>query len=107
MRLNRLLAGWANYFCLGPVSKAYRAVDGYASARLRRWLCKKHQQPGQGTARYPDAYLYQHVEATPVDRAYAQLPVGNPMKTSSERRMRETRTSGATSGDWKRNYGTD
>lgn len=58
VRLNRLLAGWANYFCLGPVSKAYRAVDGYASARLRRWLCKKHQQPGQGTARYPDEYLY-------------------------------------------------
>lgn len=58
VRLNRLLAGWANYFCLGPVSKAYRAVDHYASVRLRRWLCKKHQQPGQGTARYPDEYLY-------------------------------------------------
>ena len=26
-RLNRILIGWANYFCLGPVSKAYRAVD--------------------------------------------------------------------------------
>jgi hypothetical protein len=26
--------------------------------RLRQWLCKKRQQPGQGTARYPDAYLY-------------------------------------------------
>jgi hypothetical protein len=24
-RLNRRLTGWANYFCLGPVSKAYRA----------------------------------------------------------------------------------
>jgi len=29
VRLNRLLAGWANYFCLGPVSKAYRLVDQY------------------------------------------------------------------------------
>jgi hypothetical protein len=26
-RLNRLLVGWANYFCLGPVSQAYRAID--------------------------------------------------------------------------------
>ena len=58
VRLNRLLVGWSNYFCLGPVSKAYRAVDKHASKRLRQWLCKKHQRPGQGTARYPDAYLY-------------------------------------------------
>jgi group II intron reverse transcriptase/maturase len=60
-RLNRLLVGWSNYFCLGPVSKAYRAVDKHASKRLRQWLCKKHQQSGQGTARYPDGYLYDTV----------------------------------------------
>lgn len=57
-RLNRKLRGWANYFQLGPVSKAYRAVDNYATKRLRRWLCKKHKVPGQGTKQYPDAYLY-------------------------------------------------
>ena len=56
--LNRVLVGWANYFCLGPVSKAYRAVDRHASERLRRWLRQKHKRPGQGTARFPDAYLY-------------------------------------------------
>ena len=56
--LNRILVGWGNYFCLGPVSKAYRAVDRHATRRLRRWLCKKHKQPGQGTARYPDEHLY-------------------------------------------------
>ena len=59
--LNRLLVGWANYFCLGPVSKAYRAADAHTSTRLRRWLCAKHKQPGKGTARYPDEYLYQHL----------------------------------------------
>jgi RNA-directed DNA polymerase len=26
--LNRKINGWANYFCLGPVSSAYRAVEG-------------------------------------------------------------------------------
>jgi len=56
--LNRLLVGWANYFSLGPVSKAYRAVDSHATERLRRWLCKKHKRPGQGTARFPDEHLY-------------------------------------------------
>lgn len=58
VKLNRLLVGWSNYFCLGPVSRAYRAVDKHASKRLRQWLCKKHQRPGQGTARYPNAHLY-------------------------------------------------
>ena len=38
-RLNRLLLGWSNYFCLGPVSRAYHAVDRHCRQRLRRWLC--------------------------------------------------------------------
>jgi len=57
-RLNRTLIGWANYFCLGPVSKAYRAVDAHARYRLRQWLRAKHKVRGAGTAQYPDEYLY-------------------------------------------------
>jgi RNA-directed DNA polymerase len=57
-RINRKLVGWANYFCLGPVSKAYRAVDRHACGRLRRWLCLKHKVQGRGTSRFPDEYLY-------------------------------------------------
>jgi group II intron reverse transcriptase/maturase len=56
-RLNRMLVGWANYFCLGPVSKAYRIVDCHARHRLRQWLCAKHKVQGQGTSQYPDTYL--------------------------------------------------
>ena len=58
-RLNRMLVGWANYFCLGPVSKAYRIVDSHARHRLRQWLCAKHKVQGQGTSQYPDEYLEQ------------------------------------------------
>jgi RNA-directed DNA polymerase len=57
-QLNRLLVGWANYFCLGPVSKAYRAVDAHVRWRLRQWLCAKHQVQGQGRTRFSDEYLY-------------------------------------------------
>jgi group II intron reverse transcriptase/maturase len=57
-RLNRLLLGWSNYFCLGPVSRAYRAIDRHCSTRLRRWLCAKHKVKTRGTSRFPDQYLY-------------------------------------------------
>ena len=55
--LNRVLRGWANYFCLGPVSKPYRAIDAHVCQRLRRWLCGKHKIDSSGWSRYPDAYL--------------------------------------------------
>lgn len=57
-RLNRLLAGWGNYCCLGPVSKAYRAVDAHTRQRLRQWLRHKHKRRGGARRRYPDEFLY-------------------------------------------------
>lgn len=56
-RINRLLGGWANYFSLGPVSKAYRAVDAHVTSRLRRWLCEKHKVSSGGYSRYSDRHL--------------------------------------------------
>ena len=34
----RMMSGWANYFILGQVSPAYRAVDRHATRRLRQWF---------------------------------------------------------------------
>jgi len=58
-RLNRTMIGWANYFCLGPVSKAYRAVERHARKRLRQWLCAKHQVPWPAMKRFPEASLHE------------------------------------------------
>src|SRR6266487_3538226 len=57
-KLNRMMIGWANYFCLGPVSKAYSAVDMHARRRLRRWLCDKHKEPRPAYQRFPEASLH-------------------------------------------------
>ena len=58
-KLNRMMIGWANYFCLGPVSKAYRAVERHAQRRLRQWLRAKHKVSGPATKRFPVADLHE------------------------------------------------
>jgi group II intron reverse transcriptase/maturase len=72
--LNWMLTGWANYFCLGPVSKAYQAIDAYTTARLRRWLCKKHQKGTGGYTCYPDDYLYQQLGLVCLPTLTQRLP---------------------------------
>ena len=42
--LNRVLRGWGHYFSLGPVSKAYKAIENHTTSRLRRWIYLKHKR---------------------------------------------------------------
>jgi RNA-directed DNA polymerase len=57
-KLNQMMNGWANYFCLGPVSHAYRAIERHARKRLRQWLCAKHKVSRASTGRFPDERLH-------------------------------------------------
>ena len=76
-RLNRKLTGWANYFCLGPVSAAYQALDTHARTRLRRWLRKKHKVRGRGVKRFSDDYLHEDLGLVRLAPRTRDLPWAN------------------------------
>jgi RNA-directed DNA polymerase len=76
--LNQKIIGWANYFCLGPVSKAYRAVEQHSRRRLRQWLCAKHQVKGQGFKHYPDESLHKKFGLVQLTQRTASFPWATP-----------------------------
>jgi hypothetical protein len=73
-RLNRMMIGWANYFCLGPVSNAYRAIERHARRRVRQWLCAKHQVSWPAAKRFPDHYIDQRLGLVRLSRRTASFP---------------------------------
>ena len=74
-RLNRLLVGWANYFCLGRVRSAYRNVNYHAVKRLRQWLCCKHKVRGRrGQSRFSDKTLHEKRGLVHLERLIRNRP---------------------------------
>ena len=77
-KLNQMLNGWANYFCLGPVSKAYRAVDQHTRKRLRQWLCIKHKVRWPGKKQFPTVSFYEVLGLVSLTERTASLPWAKP-----------------------------
>jgi Group II intron, maturase-specific domain len=96
-KLNRMMIGWANYFCLGPLSKAYQAVDQHARNRLLQWLCAKHKLVWPGAKRFPESSLHEVLGLVCISKRTSNFP-WRPRETFSESRMPETGPFGSMSG---------
>jgi RNA-directed DNA polymerase len=86
-KLNRKLVGWSNYFSLGPVSHAYRAIDQYTTRRLRRWLRKKHKVRNTGKLRFTQEYMHEQLDLCSWPRVRKTFR-GRKLDVLSESRMR-------------------
>src|SRR6202795_4364905 len=73
-KLNRTMIGWANYFCLGPVSAAYQAVDQHARNRLLQWLCAKHKLVWPAAKRFPETSLHEVLGLVCLTKRTSNLP---------------------------------
>jgi group II intron reverse transcriptase/maturase len=72
--LNAMINGWANYFCLGAISKPYRAVTRHAARRLRRWLRGKHRMQNAGASRFPIQRLHSQLGLIDLNRRPSKFP---------------------------------
>ena len=57
-RINHKLRGWSNYFRIGTLRQAYKAVNEHVRHRVRQWLGAKYRVSGRGKTRFTNDHLY-------------------------------------------------
>ena len=57
-RLNRVLAGWANYFSYGTRLMAYRAVDNHVHERVRGFLRRRCKVSSRGARQFSGQVVF-------------------------------------------------
>lgn len=67
-RLNRLLAGWANYFSFGWTRKADSALWWHVARRAQRFLCRRHKLRPQRAGRFTPWEIYGPVGVLEIPR---------------------------------------
>jgi len=77
-QVNQVLRGWANYFCYGTYTPAFRIVNTHVCRRVRQWLCRKFETRGQGTSKFPDSYLERQLGMLNLNRLPRRHPWAKP-----------------------------
>jgi RNA-directed DNA polymerase len=75
VQLNQMLVGWAHYFRIGYVTRAWQVVQQHACRRLRWWLRRKHKERAGHGERYPDMQLYEQWGLANLVRCVRRLPL--------------------------------
>ena len=89
-RLNRLLLGWSNYFCLGPVSPAYRAIDRHVPPPAPPVALRQAQGEDPGDVTVPRSVPARRVGAGPPECPDEELSVGESMSSCPRARCGKT-----------------
>jgi len=74
VHLNQILNGWANYFRLGYVTRAWEVVQQHACRRLRWWLRRKRGQAGGGSG-YSNLRLYEQYGLIQLSAVIGRIPL--------------------------------
>ena len=104
-RISSMLRGWCGYFNQGPVMDDLRAHPGYTERQIRRWLMRRAGNKAPGSARSRTSISMRRSASSAFPRNRGSTCQERRSDGTGESRMREIRTSGLTSGDWKRSHG--
>ncbi|WP_437193331.1 group II intron maturase-specific domain-containing protein [Planctomicrobium sp. SH527] len=72
--LNRMLTGWANYFCLGDTVHVYQAINRHTIRRVRYWYGRKHQARSGVRKELPSGRLHGELALVRLRARKTQIP---------------------------------